>query len=222
MRYRRFLVVFISSLIVLLTLAALARADSPEGRTKLGDHLNLSGLDQSSNQAGFTLFNQDDPPSDGEDDDQEGGDQRHPVAVEIADYFAENYDPNVTYEDVMGLHEQGYGFGTITKVYLMAPVVDQNSKPDTLLGFLDEAQQKGWGNLLKGNGVHPGSLASVGTVMGNRPDHAGPPDHAGQKSGAGPEFEQNGIGGGLSGPGHSGNPGKSKGKENGKAKGKNK
>jgi hypothetical protein len=230
MRYHRFLVVFISSLIVLLVLAAIARADSPEGQMKLGDHLNFNAPDPAGNQAGFALFGQDRPRSSTDDGVEDAGVEKHPVAAAIAAYIAENYDPNVTYEAVMALHEQGFGFGAITKAYLLAPVVGQDQEPAALLNFIGEAREKGWGNVLKEKGVHPGSPGSVGTVMGNRPEHTGPPDHAGPPAQAGkrsggdpdPVFEQNGMNGELSAPGQAGNPDKSQGSKNGKAKGKNK
>lgn len=242
MRYRRLLVVFISSLIVLLTLAAIARADSPKGRTRLGDHLNLNALDKANNQAGFTLFNQDDPQPDGEDgedadnngDDTGGNGEYHPVANELVKYFSKDDESGLLfddrYEEVMSLHEMGFGFGAITKAFFLAEMLNNKNLESDLVTLLDRARQEGWGNVLKTENIHPGSLNSVGTVMGNRPEHAGPPDHAGppehagKKSGTGPELEQNSLNGGLSGPGSSGNPAKGQGQTNGngKAKGKNK
>jgi hypothetical protein len=91
-----------------------------------------------------------------EDDDD---DWEHPVAAAIADYFG------VEYEEVMGYHQDDhYGFGVITKAYFFAEEFDLE------VSDLLDGETRGWGNILKEQGMHPG------TVHGNRPEHAGPPD----------------------------------------------
>jgi hypothetical protein len=71
---------------------------------------------------------------------------QHPVATALAEYF------EVPYEEVMGLHLDGYGFGVITKAYFFADELDM--EPAELL---EAAHGTGWGNILKENGIHPGN-----------------------------------------------------------------
>lgn len=70
----------------------------------------------------------------------------HPVASALADYF------EVTYDEVMGLHEDGYGFGVITKAYFFADELGKT--PEELL---QAAHGAGWGNVLRDNGLQPGN-----------------------------------------------------------------
>jgi hypothetical protein len=57
----------------------------------------------------------------------------------------------------MGLHEDGYGFGVITKAYFFAEEIGMT--PEELL---EAAHGSGWGNVLKENGLHPGSSGNGG------------------------------------------------------------
>jgi hypothetical protein len=171
----------------------------------------------------------DDDTDDGDDTAGDETTKQHPVASAIAEYF------EVTYEEVKALHESGYGFGNIAKAYFFAEQLGLT--PDELLL---QAHESGWGNVLKENGIHPGS---VGKGNGNHPDEVGPPEHAGKPDKAdhigGPAnnhdiSELAGPGGGKgNGNGNGGNGqgqdddhgGKDKDKGNnghGKGKGKNK
>lgn len=71
---------------------------------------------------------------------------RHPVASALADYF------EVSYDEVMGLHEDGYGFGVITKAYFFADELGKT--PEELL---QAAHGTGWGNILRESGLQPGN-----------------------------------------------------------------
>lgn len=72
---------------------------------------------------------------------------QHPVASALANFFG------VTYDEVFGLHEAGNGFGNIAKAYFFAEVIGV-----TPADLLDQAHGAGWGNVLKENGLHPGSV----------------------------------------------------------------
>lgn len=120
---------------------------------------------------------------DASDDDSAGDDdemtniKQHPVATAIAEYF------EVPYEEIMGLHDDGYGFGNIAKAYFFAEKLNQmNIDMDgaTLVApadLLSEAHDSGWGNVLKDNDIHPGA---VGNGHGKKVDEMGPPEHAGK------------------------------------------
>jgi hypothetical protein len=87
--------------------------------------------------------------------------QPHPVASALADYFG------VPYDEIMGLHEAGYGFGNIAKAYFFADKLGMT--PSELL---ESAHGSGWGNILKEAGIQHGN-------GGGKPDHAGKPDKDG-------------------------------------------
>ena len=72
--------------------------------------------------------------------------KQHPVATALAKYF------DVPYDEVMALHEAGYGFGGITKAYFFAEKIGVTPQE-----LLELAKGTGWGNVLKENGLHPGS-----------------------------------------------------------------
>jgi hypothetical protein len=83
----------------------------------------------------------------------------HPVGIAIALYF------NIPYTQVMSLHAQGVGFGTIARAYLMALASGGVLSPTQLL----EMHQAGvgWGQIKKDYGVPPGGNG-LGTIMGNK------------------------------------------------------
>jgi|GEM_PF-6051700 len=124
-------------------------------------------------QEGDTPDQDDDDKGDDDSDDDgsllENG--QHPVANAIAQEF------NITNEEIVALHQAGYGFGEIAKAYSLAD--ELGMAPEDIL---PQAREVGWGKLLKDNGLHP-SLAgkgnNLGAIMskhkGNRPVHAGPP-----------------------------------------------
>jgi hypothetical protein len=115
-----------------------------------------------------------DPADDGAPENDNTGDtpldgtepvaKEHPVASAIAEYFG------VTYDEIMSLHEAGNGFGNIAKAYFFADKMDPPLTPEELL---EAAHGTGWGNVLKENKIHPGS---VGNGNGHRPESGGPGD----------------------------------------------
>ena len=82
----------------------------------------------------------------------------HPVAAAIAEYFSEDF--GVSYLDVMGLHEEGYGFGVIAHAYFAARKLGMD--PQTLLDQFDAGM--GWGEILKDYGLHPGQAGRGGNL----------------------------------------------------------
>jgi len=193
MTKKRIGILFLISLMLLLAIASVARAAPPgeEGGSTLGETLDLDNVDDTEpvtkNNLGTIMSGRKDGDTLDEDDDEETSDdettgedgtgttpddgtepiKEHPVASAIADYFG------VTYDEVMSLHEAGNGFGTITKAYFFA---DKMDPPLTPMELLDAAHGSGWGNVLKENGLHPGS---VGNGKGQRPEPAGQPENAG-------------------------------------------
>jgi hypothetical protein len=95
----------------------------------------------------------------------------HPVALAITNHFSD--DLAVTYDDVIGLHADGYGFGVIAKIYF----ITQISPTVTVDFLLDEFDSgKGWGEILKELGFHPGVAGrggNLGGIMSNREDKKG-------------------------------------------------
>jgi hypothetical protein len=82
----------------------------------------------------------------------------HPVAAAVATYFSGVF--STTYEGVMALHEEGYGFGEIAKAYFAAQKLGID--PQVLL---DEfAAGTGWGNIMKNHGLHPGQAGRGGNL----------------------------------------------------------
>jgi hypothetical protein len=216
---KKFNLILIALIVLLLNLASIAQAAPPlqEGSqdgTTVGDSLNLDeegnvieDETEGGNNLGTIMSGKGDPvddevdetPDDGVPDDEtddtgdtpddddvddeadDDGDEmdeddtdadtdegetgkEHPVASAIAEYFG------VTYQEVKDLHDSGYGFGNIAKAYFFAE--ELGLTPDELLL---QAHGSGWGNVLKENGIHPGS---IGNGNGNRPDEVGPPEHA--------------------------------------------
>jgi hypothetical protein len=107
------------------------------------------------------------PDADEGAEDTPDSTKQHPVASAIADYFG------VDYEEIMSLHEAGNGFGNITKAYFFADKLDSPLIPEDLL---QAAHESGWGNVLKDNGIHPGS---VGNGSAGWSEHAGHPENVG-------------------------------------------
>lgn len=122
-----------------------------------------------------------------DDDDGQGPPFKtrlHPVALVLANRFQMDYD------QIIALHQEGFGFGQIMKGHALGEVIKDKS-PRTLMV---EARQVGWGRLLKENGLHP-SAAGRGLKLGkqgrgnhpvfidhpggNRPAFAGPPGGSG-------------------------------------------
>lgn len=172
-----------------------------------------------------------------DDEDEDGAIKKHPVASALADYF------DVEYDEIKSLHDEGYGFGLITKAYFFADQLETPMAPEALL---EEGRTMGWGNALKSNGIHPGSTGKgmtkwsknsdattseetteTGEVTTNAAQKAGPPGqmkkNAPQSTTDSFEFIGQGNGKGKGNGGKSiDQSGKGKGQGNGKANGGNK
>ena len=85
----------------------------------------------------------------------------HPVGSAIALFF------NIPYTQVMALHAEGFGFGTIARVYLTALASGGVLSPTQLLEMRQEGV--GWGQIKKEFGVHPGGNG-LGAIMGHKHD----------------------------------------------------
>ncbi len=119
----------------------------------------------------------------------------HPVGIIIALYF------HIPYTEVMTLHDEGFGFGEIARVYLTAQASDGALTPEQILAMREDGM--GWGQIKKQFGVKPGGNG-LGSIMGNKPITE--PTSSGVEPGNG---NGNGNGGGC--PGNSCNaPGQQK------------
>ena len=89
----------------------------------------------------------------------------HPVGIVIAVYF------NIPYTQVMALHDDGVGFGTIARAYLTAYASLGALTPEQVLAMRQAGV--GWGEIKKDYGVHPGGNG-LGSIMSKK--SGGPPD----------------------------------------------
>ena len=93
----------------------------------------------------------------------------HPVGSLIALFL------NIPYTQVMELHNEGWGFGEIARVYLTAMASGGALTPEDLLAMRQEGV--GWGQIKKDYGIHPGGNG-LGAIMGNKPESSvEPPGH---------------------------------------------
>ena len=73
----------------------------------------------------------------------------HPVAQRLADAFG------VSYDEIIGWHCAGFGFGEIARAYLLADATGA-----TAASYFDQRRRGlGWGEIVKQTGVHPSDLA---------------------------------------------------------------
>ncbi len=84
----------------------------------------------------------------------------HPVGIIIAVFF------QIPYTQVMDLHNEGFGFGEIARVYLMADVLSGTLTPDEILTMRQDGM--GWGQIMKENDFAPGGKG-LGSIMRNKP-----------------------------------------------------
>ena len=128
-----------------------------------------------------------------------------PVAAAIASYF------NISYTEVISLHEAGYGFGVIARVYLTALRSNGVLTPTHLLDLFNSGM--GWGQIKKEYDLHPGGNG-LGTIMrehGAPPAVAQPPNEPPAVNNKGKE-DKGGNSGPATCPGNSCNaPGHNKG-----------
>lgn len=81
----------------------------------------------------------------------------HPVALALAAEF------DVSYEVVIGMHCDGFGFGEITRAFLLAETTGLTAQD-----YLDlKASGFGWGQIVREAGVHPSELAPGRVISGN-------------------------------------------------------
>ena len=66
---------------------------------------------------------------------------------------------------VMTLHDDGFGFGTIARAYLTAAASNGALTPDQVLALRQEGV--GWGQIKKEYGVQPGGNG-LGSIMGKK------------------------------------------------------
>ena len=185
MLYKKTSFIPILVLVMFLGVSAVAQADpptpggdSPEG-SSLNETLNfnnlgtvMSGKNDHEGVDDIEDGVNDEYPGDEVDDPEENDDsvnddlKQHPVASALAEFF------DVSYDEVMALHEAGNGFGAITKAFFFADKFDPPLTPQELL---EKAHGTGWGNILNQGNIQPGSVGNGG-VNSNRPEHAGRPD----------------------------------------------
>ena len=169
-------------------------ADDPEGETPEGEE-----------PEGETPEGEEPEGDEPEADDPAGDDgemKEHPVASALAEYFGVDYD------EVMGLHTEGNGFGNIVKAYFLKEKFGVD--PVTVL---EDAHGSGWGNVMKEYGLHPGN------GQGADKEKKVPPGQA-KKNGDDVD-ELSGQSNGNDGNNGNGNKG-GNGKDKDKGKGKNK
>lgn len=98
---------------------------------------------------------------------------QHPVALKLSMIF------DLTYEEIMAMHEEGIGFGQIQKAYLLAELY-----PDSGMTGADLLEAKlsgmGWGEIAHETGIHPGHGKPPWAGGPDQDDEHGPPPWAGQ------------------------------------------
>ena len=87
-----------------------------------------------------------------------GGNNQHPVATRLANAF------DVSYDEIMGWHCKHFGFGEIAKAYLLKK---QTGKPAGDFLAMRTAG-KGWGQIIKEEGVKPKDLAAGGVIRDSK------------------------------------------------------
>jgi len=78
-----------------------------------------------------------------------------PVALRLANTF------NASYDEIEGWHCRGFGFGEITRAYLLAWLSDDDGNVPITVNqiFVLRLDKKGWGEIIKMVGVQPNDLA---------------------------------------------------------------
>jgi len=96
-----------------------------------------------------------------------GGNTQQPVALRLSNALG------VTYDEIMGWHCKGYGFGEIARAYLLAKNSAGDANPLTVDGiFALRASGQGWGQIVKASGVSPSKL-SLGKALKDNEDPKG-------------------------------------------------
>jgi hypothetical protein len=95
----------------------------------------------------------------------------HPVASAIAEYFEEYF--GVDASEIAALHDEGLGFGVIAHAYFVGNTL--GIPPSDVLAEFQAGT--GWGEIIKGYGLHPGLAGrggNLGSIMSDR-DQTLPP-----------------------------------------------
>jgi hypothetical protein len=125
----------------------------------------------------------------------------HPVATNLAASFS------VSYDEIIGWHCAGFGFGEIARAYLLA-----DASGLTPQSYFDQKNAgMGWGQIVREAGVHPSDLAPGQVIRhGGRPEASA---DVNQTQGDG--NRNNGNGGGNGNNGNNSNNGNGNGGGNG-------
>ncbi|MBE2268636.1 MAG: hypothetical protein IAE80_10440 [Anaerolinea sp.] len=84
----------------------------------------------------------------------------HPAAEVIAERF------DVPYDEVIGWHCDGFGFGEITRAYVLAETTGETAD-----SYLERRRGgEGWGQIIRESGVHPRDLAPGQVRRGGESD----------------------------------------------------
>ena len=232
------MVVILACVILMFVSVSAARAAPPlqepqEGGDDTASVTDSFNLDEKGNNLGTIMSGRgtnedtemenpgDDDPNgdvpDGEDPDgddaADGAVKEHPVASAIAEYF------DVDYLEVKTLHENGYGFGVITKAYFFA---DKFGIEFVALESIMSGQKRGWRKVLNElnahkNGQDPqevitaqsnsrGASPAEPPGQAKKGTQAGPPGQVGRGNNGHARFDFTGPGNG-NGRGNSANAG---------------
>ncbi len=87
-----------------------------------------------------------------------------PVALAISMFF------NISYTEVISLHESGIGFGVIARAWLTAKALSGTLSFTEVLALKQSGE--GWGQIAKQFGVHPGGKG-LGSIMSGHANQTG-------------------------------------------------
>jgi hypothetical protein len=138
------------------------------------------------------LIDPDDPPTveidpnDVIDEDEEGEEGWHPVASALADFFGKLFADTLEleYEDIMGYHESGIGFGVIAQACWMSSMLYDSEAEDNItpgdileakkahdfssIELADGTTAKNWGQFKKAVLGNEKAQKNLGAIMSGR------------------------------------------------------
>jgi hypothetical protein len=141
-----------------------------------------------------------------EDDDDACDRPNHPVALQLAQSFG------VSYDEIIGWHCRGFGFGEIARAYLLAEQTVES--PDMYFALKESGM--GWGQIVRDAGISGSEHSSLAPGQVKHRDDDGHPGNGNGNNGRG----NNGNGNG-NGNGNNGNNGNGRGNGNGNGNGNN-
>jgi len=180
-------ITLIFAIIFLLSVVSVTQAAPPLQEPSGTSQGHTLDLDPEGNNLGAVMES-----SNAEDSASDNDAQNH-VAAALADYFGE-----MSYEEIMTLHQSGVGFGNIARALYFTANFDLGMGAADLVA---EAGQSGWGKTLRDNGIHPGSF---GKGRGNQPEHAKANANNGQGNSNGKGNNGQGNGNNIHGQGNNG------------------